>query len=143
MAGSTERPLRRMPDDGTGAAADPHLTGGVATVVAPLNRLWATGYREAAAGARPARVRRALMSPADLRGLVTGPERVVAWRLATGSVEPEPVVFPSGELQGSWFVAEDAGTALRLAMQAAVLDRGRCLASLTTEPGPDPARAGG
>lgn len=101
------------------------------TVVAPRGRLWAAGYPEAAAGSRTARLRRALMSAADLRALVAGPERVVAWRLETGTPDPEPVVFPSGELHGRWFVADDADTAVRMAMEAAVLDRGRCLRSLT------------
>lgn len=106
-------------------------SGRVTTVVAPRRRLWATGFREAGGASRAARVRRALMSADDLRALVTGPERVVAWRLDTGSDGPAPVVFPSGELEGRCFVAEDAETAVRMAMEAAVLDRTRCLHSLS------------
>ena len=103
----------------------------VTTVVAPRGRLWAAGYPEAAGGAPLARLRRSRMSVAGLRALVAGPERVVAWRLETGVADPEPVVFPSGELAGTWFVADDADTAVRLAMEAAVIDRTRCLASLS------------
>jgi hypothetical protein len=132
VAGSSTNPTSARPS-ATSAPAP-----AVSSFLAPGRRLWATGYAEAAGGSRTAMTRRAGLSGAELRALVAGPERVVAWRVAGSCDGPEPVVFPSGELEGRWFVADDPDGAVRLALQAAVADRGRCL-GLTTRPDPDGA----